>query len=346
MNRPTTSIPAAPTRLLRRIVLGTAFLLGLAVALAPRTPEVQAQEPATAPATAAKPAAKSLTITDGRGAEIKIDLADKARAGTPGEAPPGGATDAPPGTAAPSATTVDGAGNDAAGRGDATRKKRARVTIDGLGTDHEFDSFDDFAKNKPALAAMVVAIVAVVFFAPVVAIALILWYRMRKARMLNETMLKLAERGVVPSSEALDALAGGRPPAAVAPYYEQAKQIRRRAAWSDLRKGVLMGGFGLALSAYSLLADQEPNGLGLVLLFVGLGFVLLWWFEERHLTPSNRATPDASVGSGRRQCARKSAAGLTAARCAFEPGPPAINPSDGGVVSHRCRTRRTRRRPG
>ena len=48
------------------------------------------------------------------------------------------------------------------------------------------------------------------------AIALILWYRMRKARMLNETMLKLAEKGIVPSADAIDALTGGNQPAAMA----------------------------------------------------------------------------------------------------------------------------------
>jgi hypothetical protein len=115
---------------------------------------------------------------------------------------------------------------------------------------------------------------------------------MRKARMLNETMLQLAEKGVVTSTEALEALAGGKQAAvlatgaASAPIYEQAKQIRRRAAWSDLRKGVFTGGVGLALTLYSWLEDHEPNGLGLVLLFVGLGFIVLWWFEERQLAPA------------------------------------------------------------
>ena len=287
MNRPTASIPAAPTRLLRRIVLGTAFLLGLAVALAPWTPTVHAQEPA-APAAATKPAAKSLTITDGRGAEIKIDVRDNARADTPAEAAPGGSADA--------TTSPDGAGNDSTGRGSTKPRKHARVTIDGLGTDRDFDSFGEFVDHEPALAVMVVAIVTVVFLAPVLAIALILWYRMRKARMLNETMLKLAEKGIVPSADALDALVGGKQAAVVAAYYEQAKQVQRRAAWSDLRKGVLMSGFGLALSVYSLLEDREPNGLGLVLLFVGLGFVVLWWFEERRFAPSSHASPDRVPG--------------------------------------------------
>ena len=139
---------------------------------------------------------------------------------------------------------------------------------------------------------MVVSIVALVFLSPVLAIALILWYRMRKARMLNETMLKLAEKGVVPPAEALGALAGN-PSAALAaapsaaPIYEQAKQIRRRAAWSDLRKGVLLGGSGSASPCGDVLDDGSPNGLGLVLLFVGIGYIVLWWFEDRQFAPTS-----------------------------------------------------------
>ena len=151
---------------------------------------------------------------------------------------------------------------------------------------------------------MVVAIVTVVFLAPVLAIGLILWYRMRKARMLNETMLTLAEKGIVTPAAALEALSSGKQAAVVAtaastaPLYEQARQIRRRAAWSDLRKGVLMGGGGLALTLYSLLADREPNAIGLILLFVGIGFVVLWWFEQRQLAPSNHAAPAAGTTGG------------------------------------------------
>ena len=287
MNRVDNEMPAfATTRLFRRLVLGTAFFLALAVALAPRSPEVYAQEPkaATAPPGAEKaPEApkpgKSMTLKDGRGAEITIDISQ------------GGKT-----TVKPSAK-ADAEEEDA----EIPRpkgKKRAQITIDGLG-DKEFDSFDEFVHDEPALAAMVVAIVATVFFAPVVAIALILWYRMRKQRMLNETMLKLAEKGIVPSAQAIDALGGKQATAAaVAPFYEQAKQIRARAAWSDLRKGVLMAGFGFALSLHSLLTGDGPNVVGLVLLFVGLGFVVLWWFEQRHLPVPGGVAPGAGAGPG------------------------------------------------
>jgi hypothetical protein len=296
MSQPATLAPhVATSRLFRRLVLGTAFFLGLAVALAPRSPTVHAQEPASAPATAPtapKPPTKSLSITDGRGAEIKVEVGDKGRATVTAEAPAGAKAEA--------ATPPEAADSNAGGRRAGSQKKRARVTIDGM-DDHEFDSFGEMANNEPALFAMIVAVVAVVFFAPVLAIALIIGYRMRKARMLNETMLKLAEKGIVPSAEAIDALAGGKQPAAAAPYYEQAKQVRRRAAWSDLRKGVLMVGFGFALSMYSLLGSRTPNAIGLVLLFVGAGFVVLWWFEQRHLAPAEGtlrgAAPDAGSGA-------------------------------------------------
>jgi hypothetical protein len=291
MNRPTTASASAPTPLARRIVLGTAFLVGLAIALAPRTPSVHAQESKAAPATASKPqpATKTATITDGRGTEVKIEVKD-----APGPAAK------PAANAADSSDTAEAPPAGSGGRS-VTVGKRAKVKIDGLGTDREFDSVGEFVHDEPAIAAMVVLIVAVVFLSPVLAIGLILWYRMRKARMLNETMLKLAEKGIVAPADALDALAGGKQAAlattaATAPLYEQAKQIRRRAAWSDLRKGVITGGIGLGLTLFSMLDDRSPNSVGLVLLFVGIGFVVLWWFEERQIAPSNGVASGGTPG--------------------------------------------------
>jgi hypothetical protein len=303
-NDPSTGVPMphpsapanlAPTQLVRRLVLGTAFLIGLAFALAPRTPAVHAQEPkATAPAPKSQSTSKTVTITDGRG-QAKIEVKKESDVAAKGSATPGdSADDEDPAAAA------DKSGS---GRG-IVIGKHGRIQIDGL-PDKEFDSVGDFVHNEPELAGMVVAVVTVVFLAPVLAIALILWYRMRKARMLNETMLKLAEKGIVTSSDALEALAGGKQAAAVvaaaaavAPLQEQAKQLRRRAAWSDLRKGVFCAGVGLALTLYSLFDDRSPNGIGLVLIFVGAGFLVLWWFEERQLAPPNGAATGApSVGA-------------------------------------------------
>ena len=275
---------AASPRLLRRFVLGAAFVLALVVAGAPRMPGVHAQTaaptpPAAAPAAKASPngaaAAKDRGTTT-KSATINITADDRSvtiDATTP----------AKPGADAAAEEDAD-TSEPIVGIGKGKHGKRVRVGV--FGDDREYDSFNDFVHTEPGLAFMVVAIVAVIFLSPVLVIALILWYRMRKARMLNETMLKLAEKGVVPPAEALGALAGtpSSPMAAMpsaAPIYEQAKQIRRRAAWSDLRKGVIMGGIGLGLTFFSMLDDGTPNSVGLVLLFVGVGYIVLWWFEER-----------------------------------------------------------------
>jgi hypothetical protein len=289
MNQPVTSV--TPSRLARRLILGTALLIGLAVALAPRTPAVHAQETKSAPAAAAKSQSSSKTVTvtkDGTVTQVEVVK----------EGPGAAASPATPGDSADEATNDEDSGKSKRKHG-ITVGKNGKVRIDATMSDRDFDSFGEFAHDEPGIATMVVAIVALVFLSPVLAIGLILWYRMRKARMLNETMLRLAEKGVVTSSDALEALAGGKAAATLstapgaAPLYEQAKQIRRRAAWSDLRKGIITGGVGLGLTLFSMLDDRSPNSVGLVLLFVGAGFVVLWWFEERNLAPTNGASTGA-----------------------------------------------------
>jgi Domain of unknown function (DUF6249) len=300
---PAVFVPAAPPRFVRRLVLGAALFLALAVALGPRTPSVHAQPsaataqaPSKAPSDAppAKSTTRSATINikaDDR--SVTIDTTEKS---TPGKHDTDADVDAD--------ADADASSGPVTGIGKGKHGKRVRVGV--FGDDRDYDSFSDFVHTEPGLAFMVVSIVALVFLSPVLAIALILWYRMRKARMLNETMLRLAEKGVVPPAEALSALAGNSsaPLAAApsaAPIYEQAKQIRRRAAWSDLRKGVILGGIGLGLSLFSMFDDGTPNGLGLVLLFVGVGYLVLWWYEERQFAPGGGGagtTPTAPPSGG------------------------------------------------
>lgn len=152
----------------------------------------------------------------------------------------------------------------------------------------EFDSFEEFVENAPWIAALVFFVTALVLLVPVLVIGLIIWYKMRTNRQRNETMLKLAERGVVPPAEAIAAMAASgaalETAPSTAPLYEQAKRVQKRAAWSDLRKGVILGGIGLGLTFWSMLDEGTANGLGLVLLFVGIGYIVLWYFEERRIT--------------------------------------------------------------
>ena len=178
------------------------------------------------------------------------------------------------------------------------------ITIDIGGIDRHYDSFDQFLDRDPALASMVLGIVFIVFLTPILIIALIIWYKMRKTRMQNETMLKLAEKGIVPPGEALQAIGSGQAASAIgvaaatAPLAEQARALRKQAAWSDLRKGVLMGTVGLALTFYSMFEDRSPNWLGLVLLFVGVGYCVLWYFEDQQVTTARTGGSTPSKGPG------------------------------------------------
>ncbi len=184
-------------------------------------------------------------------------------------------------------------------------KKRKRVVVGIGGTDREYDSFEQFVhEDTPARLDGFRHCIYRVFLTPVLIIALVIWYKLRKNRMLNETMMKLAEKGVVPPAEALQALNAGQDSAAAdamaarAPLVEQAKALRTHAAWSDLRKGVILGAVGLGLTFFSMIDDGTPNSVGLVLLFLGIGYAVLWYFEDRQLAaPSNASA--ASAG-GRR----------------------------------------------
>jgi hypothetical protein len=259
---------------LRRVVLGAAIVLGLAVALpgthhaVDATTLVIAQAVAasadTPPATPAAPAAP--------------------KAGVPADAPD--EPTATPGRDPSSEITIDH-------RGITVQKGGKRVNVHGFGADREYDSFQDFVNDSPWLAAIVFLTVLMVFLTPLLIVSLLIWYKIRKTRMQNDTLLKLAEKGVVPPAEAMESLSApaatsAAVPRSVAPLYEQARQLQRRAAWSDLRKGVILVSIGLAFTFYSMLDDGTPNWIGLILLFLGIGYSVLWFFEDRHAAPVPR----------------------------------------------------------
>jgi len=272
---------------LRRLVLGTAVVLGLVAALPRSTPDVDAapfilvqatpnaESPAAAPKAPSElalpkaPAAPSLPALP--------DTAEERDAATPGGE-------------ASSEVTIDH-------HGVTVQKGGRRVNVRAFGADREYDSFQDFVNDAPWLAGLVFLTVLLLFLTPLLIVVLLIWYKIRKTRMQNETMLKLAEKGVVPPNEAMasiapSAAASAGMPRSVAPLYEQARQLRRRAAWSDLRKGVILISIGLAFTFYSMLDDGSPNWIGLILLFLGIGYSVLWFFEDRHASPVPR---DAGV---------------------------------------------------
>lgn len=271
---------------LRRLILGAAFAAGVVAALTPHTDVVRA-------AGLGDLGDAIVAQTDTKaGAPAGAGETSKAAAGaaTPGEPPAGkepGAADA----AAPESGAKSGT------HAIIIEKGNKRIRVEGLGRDREYDSFDQFVNDAPWLAGLVFLSVLLVFLVPLLIIVLLIWYKLRKNRLANETMLKLAERGAVAPSVAMDAVAAGTSPGVVAaagapsaPAYEQARLVHRRAVWSDLRKGVILTAIGFGLSAYSMFDDGSPNGLGLVLLFLGLGYCLLWFFEDRSREPRRETT--------------------------------------------------------
>jgi hypothetical protein len=263
----------------RRFVLGIALVAGLACGIA------ASGDPASAPS----PIAAALASERGR-----IDLAADSTA-------PPVTPDAP--------AKPDKGGRSRAvdaeisfGEEGVTIRNRSRDEPRVEFGDTEFDSFEEFVEQAPWLAALVFLIVGLVFLTPVLILTVIVWYKMRSNRMRNETMLKLAERGVVPPADAIAAMSPGAAPLekvpATAPLYDQVRQVRKRAAWSDLRKGIVMLGIGLGLTFWSMLDEGSANGLGLVLLFVGMGFIVLWYFEERQLAPRRDVGPGPGPSGG------------------------------------------------
>jgi len=251
------SCARAPRRGFRHLILGGAFVAGLGITLAPPLDTVRAAD-LPAAGVAAQPDTSAGSAPGGRSAD-----ADKA-----GE------------------------------HGIIIEKGDKRIRIDTLGRDREYDSFQQFVQDAPWLAGLVFLFVLLVFLIPLLIIVLLIWYKIRKNRMANETMLKLAERGVVPQAAAMDAVASGTAasvaaaasPPPTSPAYEHARYLHRRTVWSDLRKGVILGAVGLGLTFYSMFDSGTPNSIGLILLFVGLGYCLLWFFEDRTSAPP-RDTP-------------------------------------------------------
>ena len=267
----------------RRMFPGAALMLALALAL------TLAPHPQSAFAVDASPARV-------------IAQADTSRDAATGGAAPGAVPPAASDTGKEDPEAKSSGGITIDDRGIVIQKGSKRVRIEGLEHDRDYDSFEQFVQDAPWLAGLVFVTVLLVFLVPLLIIGLLIWYKMRKNRLANETMLKLAERGVVTPAAAMDAVAMGNAPAVAAaaapasvPAYENARTLHRRTVWSDLRKGVILTGIGLGLTAYSMFDDGSPNGIGLVFLFVGLGYCLLWYFEDRTREPQRdtSGTPPA-----------------------------------------------------
>ena len=316
--------PSALSPAARRIVLGGAVLGALMVAFGPYAPPVLAGEgdsdtrmartlviaqsdvakSTKDAASAAKEAAQVAKDAAKDAAQVAKDAAQAAKDAAQA------AKDAPKGpTLTVDTDSEDNPGNITIDRhgirvenGDSSSGKRKRVVVGLGGSDREYDSVQEFVHQDPGLAFMVVGIVFIVFLTPVLITGLLIWYKLRKNQMLNSTMVQLAEKGIAPTVDVLQALQTGRTAAAAtamtarASVVEQVKMLRTQAAWSDLRKGVILAAVGLSFVAYSMFDDRSPNWVGLVLLFLGIGYGFLWYFEDRQLASPASAPPPPPAG--------------------------------------------------
>ena len=222
------------------------------------------------------------------------------------EAPSKAAAD-PTATVTPPAATSEGDTTQA--EPDATDRKtdrRGRERIR-MGGDPDFESFNEALHTAPWVVGLAFLVAGSILLTPVFLLIGIIWYKLRKTRLQNEAMLQLAERGAIAPAQAADAVMSGvTPEAAVAatavplaasttaPVYQQVVISRRRAVWSDLRKGVILSAIGLAFVFYWMVEHGSASWVGLVLMFLGIGYILLWWFEDRHL---KRQETGANVGA-------------------------------------------------
>ena len=97
------------------------------------------------------------------------------------------------------------------------------------------------------------------FGMPVLLVAIVLYYKHRRLRILHETITRLAERGLPVPPELLD------PP---------------RRGYATLKGGLVLIGLGIALSIF-FLDFGIPWSIGLIPGSIGIALVIAWWLESR-----------------------------------------------------------------
>ena len=149
-------------------------------------------------------------------------------------------------------------------------KKHFGLTIN----DHDADLDRlDHGKSPDDLPGMVIPIVGIVFLtifgAPVLIVALILYFSFSRQRALHRTVRMMVEKGQ-PVPEALL-----NPPPAQ----------RQR---SDVRRGVVLTMIGVGVTVFLGAASEWEGGawtLGLIPLLIGVGYLLVWKLDTKKDNP-------------------------------------------------------------
>jgi len=144
------------------------------------------------------------------------------------------------------------------------QKKHFNFTVG----DRETDA--DHGKSSEDIPAMVIPLVGIVFLtifgAPVLIVAVIMYFGFSKNRMMHRTIRLMVEKGQPV------------PPALLAP---PAPAQRQR---SDMRRGVLLVMIGLGLMIFLAAANDWEGGawsIGIIPFLIGAGYLLVWKLEGK-----------------------------------------------------------------
>jgi hypothetical protein len=147
------------------------------------------------------------------------------------------------------------------------QKKHFNFTID----DHDTDF--DRGKSHQDIPEFVIPIVAItlftVFGAPVLIVALILYFSFSRSRALHRTVRMMVEKG-----QPVPAALLNPPPA-----------LRQR---SDLRRGIVLTMVGIGLMVFFAAVNDWEGGawtLGLIPFLIGTGYLLVWKLDTKKDNP-------------------------------------------------------------
>jgi Domain of unknown function (DUF6249) len=175
---------------------------------------------------------------------------------------------------APAATATISATSTPASKIEQSIRKKHKKHFGFTINDHDTDLDRlDHGKSPDDLPAMVIPIVGIVFLtifgAPVLIVALILYFSFSRQRALHRTVRMMVEKGQ-PVPEALL-----NPPPAQ----------RQR---SDVRRGVVLTMIGIGLTVFLGAASEWDGGawtLGLIPFLIGLGYLLVWKLDTKKDNP-------------------------------------------------------------
>jgi len=173
----------------------------------------------------------------------------------------------------PRTTVTASVSDDLASRIQRRINKKLQKHLNVTATDHEADDTDlaEISDVGERLAVPIVVIVFLTLFgAPVLIVAVIMYFGFSKNRMMHRTIRMMVEKGQPV------------PPALLAP---PPPALRQR---SDMRRGVVLVMVGLGLMLFLGAVNDWEGGawaVGIIPFLIGVGYLLVWKLEGRKDIP-------------------------------------------------------------